>query len=237
MSTSRTSDRDRQACDQDAQTRLVVVRLPPANHVTVFQHHSNVTLPLSMLTLMKMLYHVSSFSPLPNPPVDLLAVCLQCIAVITSNKPNEVRIDITLCIIVVGGLCNDYVIISQTWEWLGRTGFLPHLTSTFESVRRYTHLKISAVKLLSLVSFPPSISVAPGHYGQLLNVWERPRGTFPVSMAMLDLLLGMSRQAGGNLSTNQMLACVVYVMREMLSTSHSWRYRQPTSRDEIGGWS
>ena len=84
--------------------------------------------------------------------------------------------------------------------------------------------------------FPHSVTVAPGHYGQLLNVWERPRGTYPVSMAMLDLLLGMSKQ-DGNLSTNEMLACVVYVMKEMLSSSHSWRYRQPTLRDEIGGWS
>ena len=83
---------------------------------------------------------------------------------------------------------------------------------------------------------PPSVSVTPGHYGQLLNVWERPRGVYPVSMAMLDLLLGMSRQ-DSSLSTNEMLACVVYVMKEMLSSSHSWRYRQPTSRDEIGGWS
>ena len=55
-------------------------------------------------------------------------------------------------------------------------------------------------------------------------------------MAMLDLLLGMSQQ-DGSLSTNEMLACVVYVMKEMLSSSHSWRYRQPTSRDEIGRWS
>ena len=85
-----------------------------------------------------------------------------------------------------------------------------------------------------IITLPLSLSVAPGHYGQLLNVWERPRGMYPVSMAMLDLLLGMSRQGGGSLSTNEMLACVVYVMKEMLSTSHSWRYRQPTSRDEIG---
>lgn len=32
-----------------------------------------------------------SFSPLPNPPVDLLAICLECIAVVTVNKPTEVR--------------------------------------------------------------------------------------------------------------------------------------------------
>ena len=138
-----------------------------------------------------------------------------------------------------------YAIIFQTWEQLGRTGFLPHLTSTYESVRRYSTCVLPTLQLQKLnflcegidQVFPLSLSVAPGHYGQLLNVWERPRGMYPVSMAMLDLLLGMSRQGGGSLSTNEMLACVVYVMKEMLSTSHSWRYRQPTSRDEIGGWS
>lgn len=79
---------------------------------------------------------------------------------------------------------------------------------------------------------PPSISVAPGYYGELMNSWERPRGIYPISMAMLDLLLS-GFPAG---DSRDMLACVVLVMREMFAGSHSWRYRHSTNRDQIGGW-
>ena len=41
-----------------------------------------------------------SFSPLPNPPVNLLATCLQCVAVITANKPNEVLTDLAAILFI-----------------------------------------------------------------------------------------------------------------------------------------
>ena len=129
-------------------------------------------------------------------------------------------------------LRNDYIIFR-----LGSScGGLVFSLTSLQRMNQFEGIISILLPALYLKYSPLSLSVAPGHYGQLLNVWERPRGTYPVSMAMLDLLLGMSRQGGGSLSTNEMLACVVYVMKEMLSTSHSWRYRQPTSRDEIGGW-
>ena len=78
-----------------------------------------------------------------------------------------------------------------------------------------------------------SVAVAPGHYGQLLNVWERPRGIYPVSMAMLELLLTMTTSSD---TTDNQLACVVFVMREMFAGYHKWRYRSVSHREEIGIW-
>ena len=67
-----------------------------------------------------------------------------------------------------------------------------------------------------------------------MNSWERPRGVYPVSMAMLDLLLaGLPRDTSP--ASSDALACVVLVMREMFSGSHSWRYRHSANRDQIGG--
>ena len=79
-----------------------------------------------------------------------------------------------------------------------------------------------------------SVAVAPGHYGQLLNVWERPRGIYPVSMAMLELLLTMTTPSDTPATTDDQLACVVFVMREMFAGYHKWRYRSVTQREEMG---
>lgn len=101
----------------------------------------------------------------------------------------------------------------KVWERLSHTGFLPHINFAPSSIEM--------------------ISVAPGHYGHLMNSWERPRGIYPVSMAMLDLLLsGLPPE--GCPSLGDALACVVLVMREMFAGSHSWRYRHSTNRDQIG---
>lgn len=82
-------------------------------------------------------------------------------------------------------------------------------------------------------SFHCSIVVAPGHYGQLLNVWERPRGIYPISMAMLELLLNETPPSN-SIATVDRLACVVFVMREVFAGCHKWRYRSSTQRDEMG---
>ena len=66
-----------------------------------------------------------------------------------------------------------------------------------------------------------------------MNTWERPRGVYPFSMAMLDLLLsGFPPQDSP--ASNDILACVILVMREMFAGSHSWRYRHSSNRDQIG---
>lgn len=67
-----------------------------------------------------------------------------------------------------------------------------------------------------------------------MNSWERPRGIYPISMAMLDLLLCGFPPTPSS-ACSDALACVVLVMREMFAGSHSWRYRHSTNRGQIGG--
>ena len=62
-------------------------------------------------------------------------------------------------------------------------------------------------------------------------MWERPRGIYPVSMAMLELLLTITTSSD---TTDSQLACVVFVMREMFAGYHKWRYRSISQREEIG---
>ena len=52
-------------------------------------------------------------------------------------------------------------------------------------------------------------------------------------MAMLDLLLSGSLPSN-SLATNEVFACVVFVMKEIFSGFHNWRYRSLHDRDEIG---
>ena len=84
-----------------------------------------------------------------------------------------------------------------------------------------------------LVPRPLSVPVAPGHYGHILNTWERSRGVYAVTMAMLDLLLGLYEDSVA-MDTEGILACVVWVCREVMSTCQGWRHTSRGSRDELG---
>ena len=88
----------------------------------------------------------------------------------------------------------------------------------------------------------PSVSVAPGHYGQLLHVWERPRGMYPVTMAMLDLLLTivegkmeeeLEKEEGEDDVGGNQLACVVFALREVFTCCHKWRYKTLEDKDKM----
>ncbi|XP_064385444.1 nucleoporin NUP188-like isoform X2 [Halichondria panicea] len=101
---------------------------------------------------------------------------------------------------------------SHVWERLGRTGFLPYISGPVTSY--------------------DSVPVAPGHYGHILNTWERSRGVYAVTMAMLDLLLGLYEDSVA-MDTEGVLACVVWVCREVMSTCQGWRHTSRGSRDEL----
>ena len=79
--------------------------------------------------------------------------------------------------------------------------------------------------------------MAPGYYSQLLNVWERPRGTYPITMVTLDLLLTVTMVtkpppiAWG--SSQEYLASVAFVMREIFVGFHKWCYRHSGDKDSI----
>ena len=75
--------------------------------------------------------------------------------------------------------------------------------------------------------------VSPGHYGQLLKMVECPQGTYPITMAMLDLLATTCLPSNTVVSREQ-LAVVVYVMREVFTQCNKWKYRLQSDKEELG---
>ena len=79
------------------------------------------------------------------------------------------------------------------------------------------------------------VPVSSGHFGHVLNTCERTRGVYVVTMATTDLLLRAFESVVA-IETSDLLAGVVYIMREVFSSCHNWRYRSPTGRDELSAF-
>ncbi len=77
-----------------------------------------------------------------------------------------------------------------------------------------------------------SIPLSEGHFGHILNTWERSRGDYAVTMAMLDLLLGLYKGAVA-MDTDGVLACVVWACQEVMMTCQGWRHRSKESRETL----
>jgi len=142
-------------------------------------------------------------TPSPNPPQDLIATCLSCLATVALKGPHQV------------------------WHNLQQTGFLPHCVSA----------KISEVDKTK-VEF---LSTAPGNFGAILSTKERPVGYYPVTMETLNLLLklihGISVAEDTDdqpISFLDLAACLVFVMREVFTGFHKWRFTGLKDREEIG---
>ena len=62
---------------------------------------------------------------------------------------------------------------------------------------------------------------------------ECPEGHYPITMAMLDLLATTCLPGNGGVSREQ-LASVVYVMREVFTACHKWRFKVRSDRHQLG---
>ena len=89
-----------------------------------------------------------------------------------------------------------------------------------------------------LLSF---LSAAPGNFGAILSTKERPVGYYPVTMETLNLLLrlihGISIAEDADdqpISFLDLAACLVFVMREVFTGFHKWRFTGLKDREEIG---
>lgn len=61
---------------------------------------------------------------------------------------------------------------------------------------------------------------------------ECPEGKYPVSMAMLDLLATTCLPIN-TVVTREQLASLVYVMREVFTPCHKWKYRLRSDREQL----
>ncbi len=78
-----------------------------------------------------------------------------------------------------------------------------------------------------------SLQTSPGSYGLLLNNWERARGTYPVTMAMLRLLLNTLKSPDCHMISEGVVASTVYIMQAVFANSHNWRYQSQIQRDRL----
>lgn len=85
------------------------------------------------------------------------------------------------------------------------------------------------------------LSTAPGNFGAILSTKERPVGYYPVTMETLNLLLklihGISVAEDTDdqpISFLDLAACLVFVMREVFTGFHKWRFTGLKDREEIG---
>lgn len=85
------------------------------------------------------------------------------------------------------------------------------------------------------------LSTAPGNFGAILSTKERPVGYYPVTMETLNLLLrlihGISVVEDTDsqpISFLDLAACLVFVMREVFTGFHKWRFTGLKDREEIG---
>uniref|UniRef100_A0A3B4D104 Nucleoporin NUP188 n=1 Tax=Pygocentrus nattereri TaxID=42514 RepID=A0A3B4D104_PYGNA len=122
-----------------------------------------------------------------NPPVDVIASCVNCLIVLATRQPAKV------------------------WSSLQHTGFLP-----FASVPLTT------------------MGMKAGNYGNLLVLFEQPRGEYAVTVAFLRLVTTLVKGQVGSTQSKGLIPCVLLVLKEMLPSYHKWRYNTHGVREKIG---
>ena len=85
------------------------------------------------------------------------------------------------------------------------------------------------------------LGTAPGNFGAILSTKERPVGYYPITMATLNLLLRLIHgisiaedMESQPISFLDLAACLVFVMREVFTGFHKWRFGGLRDREEIG---
>ncbi|XP_074626303.1 nucleoporin NUP188-like isoform X2 [Acropora palmata] len=115
----------------------------------------------------------------------------------------------------------------QVWHHLQQTSFLPRCVS----------VKFSETDKTKIDFLSPSA----GNFGSILSTKERPTGNYPVTTATLNLLLKLIQGISVAKVTNiqpinflDLAACNLFVMREIFTGFHKWRYVRVKDREEIG---
>ena len=76
--------------------------------------------------------------------------------------------------------------------------------------------------------------MSSGFYGNLLAREECTRGTYPVTLATLQLIANAIQPLHKGKNANALNACVLFVTREIFPMFHKWRYYQAGMREKIG---
>jgi nuclear pore complex protein Nup188 len=109
----------------------------------------------------------------------------------------------------------------QVWMCLQQTGYLPHT---------------------SAASLSQGMDVSPSNFGHILSIRERPSGQYPIALATLDLLATLVKGLAPSVDDDNCLeecpidlvASVLFVVNDMFSSFHRWRYVDIKDRDILG---
>ena len=85
------------------------------------------------------------------------------------------------------------------------------------------------------------MSIEAGNFGVILNYKERPIGSYPVTIATLRLFLQLLQGIGflqereeQQVNFLDLSACEVFILREVFSGFHKWRFTKIEDREQIG---
>ncbi|XP_062505615.1 nucleoporin NUP188-like [Corticium candelabrum] len=158
-----------------------------------------------------------SLSESLNPVFERVYMVLQKFS--SSHNPPEKLIEVCLnCITAVADVRPRPV-----WLSLQQTGFFPHTT---------------------LLSISPGMDVSASNFGHVLSLKERPSGQYSVTVAALGLLASLVRGVRKPPTSDDdtclaecpvdLVASVLFVVHEIFSSFHRWRYVDIKDRDVLG---
>ncbi|XP_038046857.1 nucleoporin NUP188-like isoform X2 [Patiria miniata] len=157
-----------------------------------------------------------SLSSKLQPITDCLYQLLSSLTSLT-NPPLGL---LSVCLKCIGVLAKHQP--RQVWQSIQKSGFLPHTGNVYSN----------AAEAIS------GEGIYPAEYGKLLVSQEQPTGEYPVTLEflrLLKILLEGLCTSDVDIATHQdLLACVVFVQREIFSAFHNWRYAPFDDREEVG---
>ncbi|XP_030852979.1 nucleoporin NUP188 homolog isoform X1 [Strongylocentrotus purpuratus] len=110
----------------------------------------------------------------------------------------------------------------QLWQALQSTGFLPY-TGTL-----YTQVGQAA----------SGDGVFPGSYGKVALEWEKQFGTYPVTLEFIKLvhtlIEGLASKNVSMATSQDLLACIIFLQRDIFTTFQRWRYTDFKDKEKIG---
>ena len=85
------------------------------------------------------------------------------------------------------------------------------------------------------------MDISPSNFGHILSIRERPSGQHPITLATLDLLATLVKGLSSPVDDDclgecpvDLAASVLFVVHDIFSSFHRWRYVDIKDRDILG---
>ncbi|KAM9326170.1 nucleoporin NUP188 [Gastrophryne carolinensis] len=143
------------------------------------------------------------------PITSRMYMLLQRLTTVT-NPPMEFIASCVNCLTVLATRMP-----AKVWSDLLHTGFLPFAANPISGQINSTE------------------GMSSGGYGALLAI-EQSQGEYNVTVSFLRLVTTLVKGHLGIIKSQGLVPCILYVLREMLSNYHRWRYNSHGVRENLG---